>query len=214
PFIGALIQGGAAAASAAPPAAAPSEEGLVRPTRYGAVRGSRDAAAGTLAWLGVPYAEPFVGDRRWKATVEPAAWRGVRDARTFGASRGQGARPFSPSPLTDTCDASVIDGPGQPVGSEDCLTLNIGKPGTPATALPVVVFVHGGSNVSGCTADPMRESASTCLGPRGGPAAPRHHPLGPRHIVGPQAVLEQVVEGPPVRAGGATCGRTRRSARS
>ncbi|HET9642266.1 MAG TPA: carboxylesterase family protein, partial [Burkholderiaceae bacterium] len=48
----------------------------------------------------------------------------------------------------------------QPVGSEDCLYLNIWRPATHTGFLPVVVFVHGGSNVSGYTADPVYDGAA------------------------------------------------------
>jgi para-nitrobenzyl esterase len=41
------------------------------------------------------------------------------------------------------------------VGSEDCLYLNIRRLADRRGGLPVIVFVHGGSNVSGYTADPV-----------------------------------------------------------
>lgn len=142
------------------PAAASSEEGLVRTTGYGAVRGSRNASTRTLSWLGVPYASPPVGELRWKATAEPTAWSGVRETRAFGASCSQGARLFSPSPMTNTYDSAVGANLGQPVGAEDCLTLNIWRPDTPTTGLPVIVFIHGGSNVTGYSADPIYDGAT------------------------------------------------------
>jgi para-nitrobenzyl esterase len=40
------------------------------------------------------------------------------------------------------------------VGDEDCLTLNIWRPANDQTKLPVIVFIYGGSNISGYTADP------------------------------------------------------------
>ena len=49
---------------------------------------------------------------------------------------------------------------GQAVGSEDCLYLNIWRPATNRGGLPVIVFVHGGSNVSGYTADPVYDGAA------------------------------------------------------
>ena len=48
----------------------------------------------------------------------------------------------------------------QAVGSEDCLYLNIWRPATTDTKLPVIVFIHGGSNVSGYTADPVYDGAA------------------------------------------------------
>ena len=46
------------------------------------------------------------------------------------------------------------------MGSEDCLYLNIWRPANHRDDLPVIVFVHGGSNVSGYTADPLYDGAA------------------------------------------------------
>ena len=46
------------------------------------------------------------------------------------------------------------DGLRTPVGVEDCLTLNVFRPANARRDLPVLVFVHGGSNVVGYSADP------------------------------------------------------------
>lgn len=46
------------------------------------------------------------------------------------------------------------------VGSEDCLYLNVWRPATTTENLPVIVFVHGGSNVTGYTADPVYDGAA------------------------------------------------------
>ena len=48
----------------------------------------------------------------------------------------------------------------QAVGSEDCLYLNVWRPADREDDLPVIVFVHGGSNVSGYTADPVYDGAA------------------------------------------------------
>ena len=47
-----------------------------------------------------------------------------------------------------------------PLGSEDCLTLNIWRPATAQDNLPVLVFIHGGSAISGYTADPVYDGAA------------------------------------------------------
>ncbi|MFT2658093.1 carboxylesterase family protein, partial [Escherichia coli] len=46
------------------------------------------------------------------------------------------------------------------VGSKDCLTLNIWRPASGAEKLPVLVFIHGGSAISGYTADPLYDGAA------------------------------------------------------
>ncbi len=129
-------------------------------TSAGLVEGTDTvAASGTQEWLGIPYAKPPVGALRWMPPEPVAAWTGVRPARQFGASCAQGGRFFSPAPDNAPFSLAVRDGFGKPVGSEDCLTLNIWRPaqaaGGAAAKLPVIVFIHGGSNISGYTADPL-----------------------------------------------------------
>jgi para-nitrobenzyl esterase len=80
-----------------------------------------------------------LGDLRWRAPVPPAPWSGVRSARDFG---GKAAQRFVLSKL--------------PIGSEDCLYLNVWRPATAETGLPVYVWIHGGNNTSG-SADIVRE---------------------------------------------------------
>jgi hypothetical protein len=43
---------------------------------------------------------------------------------------------------------SVRDSFDKPVGSEDSLTLNVWRPSTADTKLPVIVYIHGGSSIS------------------------------------------------------------------
>ncbi|GAA0948047.1 carboxylesterase/lipase family protein [Pseudonocardia zijingensis] len=129
------------------------EDPSVRRTTLGAVRGL--AEEGSLSWLAIPYAEPPVGELRWRAPVTHRPWEGVREARAPGNGCVQEGRMFSPAPSGPHFGLDVRDGLKQPVGSEDCLTLNVHRPSTPEADLPVIVFVHGGSNVVGYSADPM-----------------------------------------------------------
>ena len=141
-------------------ASSETNSALVRQTQYGAVLGAMDSASGTQRWLGIPYAKPPTGALRWKAPVEPAPWASTLSARAFGQSCSQGGRLFSPSPDTGGFSLSVRDGIGKPVGGEDCLSLNIWRPAGAGGNLPVIVFIHGGSNVVGYTADPMYDGAA------------------------------------------------------
>ena len=63
---------GARAADVEPGAPAPvkTESGLV----------SGVLADGVVAYKGIPYAAPPVGDLRWRAPQPPAPWKGVRAA--------------------------------------------------------------------------------------------------------------------------------------
>ena len=55
----------------------------VAETRYGKVRGT-EIADGVLAWRGIPYAKPPVGDLRFRPPEAPEPWSGARDALGYG----------------------------------------------------------------------------------------------------------------------------------
>ena len=133
-----------------------------RTTRYGDVEGVNDSArSGTYFWKGIPFAQAPVGALRWKAPRAPLAWTGTRDAKTFGASCIQNPRLYSPG-NANTFDASIGDNllTGHTPGSEDCLSLNIWRPASGERNLPVIVFIHGGSNITGYSGDPMYDGAA------------------------------------------------------
>ncbi|KAK7461950.1 hypothetical protein VKT23_008383 [Stygiomarasmius scandens] len=84
----------------------------------------------TERWLGIPYALPPVGDRRFKAPV-PVTKRSnsIVDASRFGNA--------CPQPADESLNAPI---------SEDCLFLNIFRPQNTSSdsALPVLFWIHGG----------------------------------------------------------------------
>ncbi|PKO67342.1 MAG: carboxylesterase [Betaproteobacteria bacterium HGW-Betaproteobacteria-16] len=132
----------------------------VRQIAQGTVKGSNDAkTTGTYAWKGIPYAQPPIGALRWKAPEPPAAWKGVRKATAFGHACLQNGRIYGPG-ANNTYDDTIATTLNTPVGSEDCLTLNVWRPASATKDLPVIVFVHGGSNISGYTADPVYDGAA------------------------------------------------------
>lgn len=129
---------------------------VVRPTTLGFVAGADESrSTGTFAWRSIPYAEPPVGKLRWRAPRTHRPWASVRDARHFGDGCIQEGRLFSPSPSGPHYGLDIRDGLKKPVGTEDCLTLNIFRPATKRKNLPVIVFIHGGSNMVDYSADPM-----------------------------------------------------------
>jgi para-nitrobenzyl esterase len=106
-------------------------------TQYGKVKGLVNETGTVVAFKGLPYAAPPVGDLRWKEPQPPLAWDGVRDATGFCASCMQN-RAFSRLPWTE--EFMVQDSI-----SEDCLFLNIWTPAVSAAdKLPVFVYLHGG----------------------------------------------------------------------
>ena len=130
-----------------------------RQTVFGTVVGTdNSASSGTYAWKGVPFAAAPVGDLRWKPPVDPTAWTSPKYTQQFGNACVQAGRLYGPG-LNNKYDATIGTSLGQTVGSEDCLYLNIWRPAGAATQLPVIVWVHGGSNISGYPADPMFDGA-------------------------------------------------------
>jgi para-nitrobenzyl esterase len=102
---------------------------------------------GAHVWRGLPYAEPPVGPLRWRAPREPKAWAGTRPALAAASPCMQMPSVFGGVESRD---------PDIPVGSEDCLYLNVFAPRFAADAvprngsrLPVMVWIHGGGNVVG-----------------------------------------------------------------
>jgi para-nitrobenzyl esterase len=101
---------------------------------------------GSHVWLGLPYAQPPVGELRWRAPRPPEPWQGRREALAYGAV----------CPQFPSVAGGVEGDPETPVGDEDCLTLAVHAPRREAAALPgegqrwpVMVWIHGGGNSVG-----------------------------------------------------------------
>lgn len=134
-------------------------EPLARATSLGEVRGSADAATGTLAWKGIPFAKPPVGALRWQPPQDAEAWTTARTTTEFGPACAQYGRIYGPG-ANNRYDETIATTLNTAVGSEDCLYLNVWRPAHGFENLPVIVFFHGGSNVSGYTADPVYDGAA------------------------------------------------------
>jgi para-nitrobenzyl esterase len=119
-----------------------AQEDTFRHPPAGPVSGLVDES-GALSWRGIPFAQPPLGELRWKAPRPAAAW-----TKRLEADHDRNICPQLGSPMNGTDPAGF----GRPVGSEDCLYLNIWAPPEAVQAeagLPVMVWVHGGSNVGG-----------------------------------------------------------------
>ena len=100
---------------------------------------------GSRKWLGVPYAEPPVGDRRWRPPEPKKPWsENPRPATAFKPDCAQ----FGPG------WPSLGPNLGLNYTSEDCLTLNIFSPmGNIPGGAPVVVFFPAGAYTWGAAND-------------------------------------------------------------
>ena len=102
-------------------------------TPGGALRG--ESAGGVRVFRGVPFAEPPVRDKRYRAPEKRQPWSGERDATRFAA-------------------AAVQPGAAKLPQSEDCLYLNVWAPEGKGP-FPVFVWIHGGGFTGGYSFAPL-----------------------------------------------------------
>lgn len=104
-------------------------------TKYGALKGfAKDEA---LHWYGVPYALAPVGSLRWKAPQHLHPWQDVLKATESKSATQIGK----------------VNGKPTLLGSEaGAVTLDITRPDTAETNLPVLFYIHGGNNQTGKSA--------------------------------------------------------------
>jgi len=116
-------------------AATRAHDPVVR-TDAGLVRGETTAEG--RQFLGIPYAEPPVGELRWRAPRPVHPWKGVRSAQAFG----------------NKCVQTPSWDPGyeQPSYTEDCLDVNVYVPDG-SVRRPVLVWFHGGGLTAGAGQD-------------------------------------------------------------
>lgn len=107
----------------------------------GSINGIVDKNNGVEKLLGIPFAEPPVGDRRLRHAVPLEKAFATLEADAFGPS----------------CISTQDQGPE----SEDCLTLNVWRPVDAIrsnVSLPVLVWFYGGSLTAGYTvSSPVRQ---------------------------------------------------------
>lgn len=112
------------------------------------------------AYIGIPFAQPPVGDLRWKRPQRPApSWKGTRESS------------WKQVPIQELMVIEFLNRPrrdverdpdGQSTISEDCLYLNIWAPPQNRKeneTLPVLVWVYGGAFIFGCASQPWFDSA-------------------------------------------------------
>ena len=127
---------------------------LIRPTAYGKVKGVEEN--GYVAFKGIPFAKPPVGELRFKPPVDPEPWEGIKLCDTYG--------PIEPRPMSAA--GGVVGGNSGSECSEDCLYLNVYTPAPDGKKRPVLFNIHGGAFQTGdhsLNSDPKGTTAMDCV---------------------------------------------------
>ncbi len=116
---------------------AESADPLLVEVPAGLVRGVEQG--GDLVFRGIPYAAPPLGALRWRPPQSAEPWDGERDVTQNAPACPQ---------LSEGWNQAQAD-----FWDEDCLTLDIRTPSRDGK-LPVMVWIHGGSNRAGSSGGP------------------------------------------------------------
>ena len=118
-------------------------------TANGVLESTAAPRDGVRSFKGIPFAQPPVGDLRWREPQPVKNWTGVRNADEFGPACMQRISPTSDYWIR----AKNI--------SEDCLYLNVWTPAKSGSErLPVLVYIFGGGFQNGDGSEPRYDGES------------------------------------------------------
>ena len=109
---------------------------------------------GVHSFLGVPFALPPIGELRWqppKPWNHPDAEINAKDFKPACMQNNRIVNWYKRLVRDFGSNPNIFK---SPEFSEDCLYLNIWKPATTDHNLPVLVYIHGGSNKAGWSYEP------------------------------------------------------------
>ncbi|OJA18269.1 hypothetical protein AZE42_04998 [Rhizopogon vesiculosus] len=113
------------------------------------------ASGSVNEWLGIPFALPPTGNRRFRLPQLIPSYHTSFSATAYGPSCPQQATTsyIPPGLPAETLDYLALITVSNVTGSEDCLTVNVVAPAdaTPESNLPVVIWIFGGGFESGST---------------------------------------------------------------
>jgi para-nitrobenzyl esterase len=168
--------------------ASAADSGPIVAITGGQIRGALLDKGGAV-FKGIPFAQPPVGELRWREPMPVKPWARVRDATAFGPSCAQNGTRYEPRGSKE----------------EDCLYLNVWMPQWPSKRrLPVMVWIHGGGNYAQSSSEDFYNgerlarrgivlvSVDYRLGAFGFFAHPELTKKSPHHASGNQGILDQI----------------------
>jgi para-nitrobenzyl esterase len=116
----------------------------------GQIQGVETESAGIIAYKGIPFAAPPIGELRWQEPQPIVPWDGVKVADTYGDAASQVT--WEP----ESFYGREWRASGSVPFTEDCLYLNVWTPAAGQTdkKLPVAMWIHGGGYREGFAYEP------------------------------------------------------------
>ncbi|HSG34714.1 MAG TPA: carboxylesterase family protein, partial [Sphingomonadaceae bacterium] len=137
-----LASAGVAHAQFGPPAELPAMQQPIQ-TDKGLVKGYPGIEPGVVAFTGIPFGAPPVGENRFKVPQPVEPWEGVLDAKHFKP-------PCIQNSGLPRYKNAAVDEQQNPQMSEDCLYLNVWTAAASADEKrPVMLWLYGGAYTDG-----------------------------------------------------------------
>jgi carboxylesterase type B len=122
----------------------PYSNDLVVDLDYARFQGVQNATVGVNIWFGLRYAAPPTGDLRWQPP-KPIEQGNAHSSNAIVDATSEGPICVHGFPAWRLTNTTVL-----PIGSEDCLLLDVVTPTNPVSSkLPVMVQIHGGGYAQG-----------------------------------------------------------------